>query len=561
MEEPVRRRFVIGLLLISIAVLTLQAQTRNKYYPSVPPRPTICLTPIGNYRTGVFADGASEIVAFDKLTSRLFSVNAHARTVDVLNLSDPSQPTLLFSIDLIPYGKNANSIALYNGVLAVAVENNDTQAPGRLLLFRTSGTCKLLQNLAVGAPPDMVTFTPNGWYILVANEGEPNDAYTNDPEGSVSIVDIRRGPSSATVATAGFSRFNNRRNELLTNGVRIFGPGASVAQDLEPEYIAVSKDSRTAWVTLQENNAIAKITIPTASVDTILPLGTKDGRNPVNAFDASDKDGQVHLHTWPVHSMYLPDAIAAFSAFGKEFLITANEGKSRDYSRFSEEVRVKKLTLDPEVFPYAANLQRDENLGRLKVTTTLGDIDGDGDYDELYAYGGRSFAIWSEVGELVYESGSLLETITAEHFPNDFNANNAENGTFDGRSDNKGPEPEGIAIGRIGKRTYAFIGMERIGGIVAVDVTNPQAPVIIDYINTRDFSGDPTKDEAGDLAPEGLIFVPASSSPTHTPLVIAGYEVSGSITIFAVMQDNDECQRNDSVHLQGLHQTPTKHSR
>jgi hypothetical protein len=240
------------------------------------------------------------------------------------------------------------------------------------------------------------------------------------------------------------------------------------------------------------------------------------------------------MQNWPVYGMYMPDAIASYTVFGKNFIITANEGDSRAYDGFDEEKRVAKLSLDPVAFPYAAQLQEDKNLGRLKVTTALGDIDADGDYDRLYAYGGRSFAIWSGNGELVYESGSLLEEISAGYFPDDFNSDDEENQSFDGRSDDKGPEPECVTIGKIYGKIYAFIGLERIGGIMIFDVSNPYRPKFEDYITTRDFSGDPQTDGAGDLSPEGLIFVPAWLSPTFKPLIIAGYEISGSVTVFEV---------------------------
>ena len=463
----------------------------------------------------------------------------------MLNLRNPSNPQLLFSIDLTPYGKSANSVAVKNGLLAAGVENEDKQAPGRVLLLHTWGTCRLVKNLEAGALPDMVTFTPNGQYILIANEGEPDDEYKNDPEGSVSIVNLRHGPQRATVATASFAKFNGRKNELIAAGVRVFGPGATVAQDVEPEYIAVSHDSKTAWVTLQENNALAVIDIRKATVEKIVPLGYKDHQDPANKLDASNKDGMIYLNTWPVLGMYCPDAIASFRVFGRNYLITANEGDSRDYDGYSEEERVKDLTLDPVAFPYAGDLQKNENLGRIKVTTSMGDIDNDGDFDRLYSFGGRSFSILREDGSLLYESGSLLEEITAEYYPDDFNSDNEENGSFDDRSDDKGPEPEGVTTGMVFGNTYAFIGLERIGGIVVFDVSNPAAPSFVDYVNTRDFSGDPEVDSAGDLAPEGIIFVPPEQSPNYRPLVIASYEVSGSVTVFEVVP---QCRREHHGH-------------
>jgi DNA-binding beta-propeller fold protein YncE len=498
------------------------------------PHPSLTLQPIGNYRTGVFSDGASEIVAYDAFTRRIFSVNAHAQVIDVISLQDPVKPALLFSIDLLPYGKKANSVAVCNGILAAAVENENEQEPGRLALFSTWGNCSPINDFEIGAKPDMVTFSPNGHYILVANKGDPNADYTIDPEGSISIADLRFGPLHTTVTTVSFTDFNDRKEELQASGVRIFGPNASVAQDLEPEYITISDNSKRAWVTLQDNNAIAVIDIKNGSVDTIIPLGYKDYLDPANKFDASDKDAMVNINNWPVYGLYLPDGIASYSVCGKTYLITANEGETRSYDGFDDEKRVAKLSLDPTAFPYANELQKDNNLGRLKVTKTLGDIDGDGDYDQLYAFGGRSFAIWSDDGSLIYESGSLLESITAEYFPDDFNANDEENESFDSRSDDKGPEPENVTIGKIFGKTYAFIGLERIGGIMIFDVSNPCAPIFQDYITTRIFSGNPQTDSAGDLAPEGLLFVPAVLSPTFKPLIIASYEMSGSVTIFEV---------------------------
>lgn len=508
---------------------------------------SVSLKQIGNFRTGIFAQGASEISAFDPFTQRLFSVNAYRGTVDIIDLKDPSQPSLLFSIDLAQYGKAANSVAVCNGLLAVAVENENKQAPGKLLVFCTWGNCKLLFNTAVGALPDMVTFTPNGRYILVANEGEPNDDYTVDPEGSVSIIDVWRGAAPAAFSTVDFSYHNTRKNELQTQGIRIFGPNATVAQDFEPEYIAVSHDSKTAWVTLQENNAVAVISISQARIDTILPLGSKDHLSSINAFDASDKDGMIYPYNWPVNGLYLPDAIVTFKHHGKNYFLTANEGDAREYAGFAEVERVKKMKLDPVAFPQAADLKQDQNLGRLKVTTIIGDTDADGDFDKLYSFGGRSFAIWNEEGRQIFESGSLLEKLTAELEPDAFNSDHEENNSFDSRSDDKGPEPEGIAMGTIRGVPYAFIGLERMSSIVVFDLSDPSTPRTAGYVTTRRYDGTPAEDSAGDLGPEGLTFVPAYASPTRKPLLIVSYEISGSISIFEVEQKG-KCKAGMSEH-------------
>ncbi|MCB8976553.1 MAG: choice-of-anchor I family protein [Ardenticatenaceae bacterium] len=494
--------------------------------------PTIHLETIGHYETGVFAEGAAEIVAFDAGTARLFVINADAGRVDVLDLSDPTSPSLLSPIDLPEFSGGINSVAVHDGLVVVAAQAETKTDPGQAVFLDTDGN--LLAAVTVGALPDMVTFSPNGRYVLVANEGEPNDDYDVDPEGSVSIIDLRHGVANLTqadVRTASFAKFNGRSIDPL---IRIFGPNATVSQDLEPEYIAVSDDSRIAWVTLQENNALAIIDIANANVMSLRALGLKDHSQPGNGLDASDKDDAINIANWPVYGMYMPDAIAAFTIRGQQFLITANEGDARDYDGYAEEERVKDLELDPTAFPNADALQENEAIGRLTVTTAQGDTDGDGDFDALWAFGGRSFSIWTRQGKLVFDSGDQLEQITATVLPDDFNSTNDENDSFDNRSDNKGPEPEGVVVGVVNGRTYAFIGLERIGGIMVYDVTTPSNPQFVEYINTRDFSGDAEAGTAGDLGPEGLTFVSASDSPTGQPLLIVGYEVSGSVAIFSI---------------------------
>ena len=245
----------------------------------------VTLVPLGTYATGVFDEGAQEIVTHDPITQRLFTVNANATTVDVLDISDPSNPTLTDTIDLTPLGGGLTSVSVANGILAVAVVNEVRTDPG-LVAFYNAATLALLKTVEVGALPDMLTFTPDKSRVLTANEGEPSGDYTIDPEGSVSIVDLSGGVENATVTTADFKAFNG----LALPGIRVYGPGASVAQDLEPEYIAVSADSKTAWVTLQENNALAIVDILSATVTQLVPLGFKDHSLPGNGLDASDRD-------------------------------------------------------------------------------------------------------------------------------------------------------------------------------------------------------------------------------------------------------------------------------
>lgn len=932
--------------------------------PASAAEPGIKLTPLATYDAGDV--GSAEIVAFDAATKRLFLVNAQTSTVDILDVSNPSSPTKVTTIDTAALG-SPNSVAVRDGVVAIAIQSDPKTDPGHVGFYDTNGT--LIKAVQVGALPDMITFTPDGSSVLTANEGEPSGygAGFVDPEGSVSIVPVPRSDkawtklSDSDVRTVSFQRFNGKEAKLRAQGIRIYGPGASVAQDFEPEYITVTEDSRTAYVTLQENNAIAEIDLESGSVNNLMALGYKDyselpftasvyewnklpsigstaagqnlnlggfsglafegttadgklkfithtdrgpngeptgairpfllpqftprlvrftldpatgnfelneqillkqangtpltglpnivlstdtnlpyndevgvdlfgqptaldplgadlegiaidadgsfwmcdeyrpaiyhfssdgklierlipigthaaagkpvpalgqageygvealpaviaqrrqnrgmegiaiqsgkiyafvqspARNPVTVtnaqlnamknvrvveydpntratrqflyvmdnppsvgaadtradkigdvaaapgggflvverdddalpedpietitkkiysfkldgateisalglftvggvqksvdqmteaelasvgvapvkktlhvdlpsagyasvekiegltvmnngqlalindndfgvagividnatgtftiapgynpekptlgllkvpgLDASDRDNAINIRNWPVFGMYQPDAIASFRIGQTTYLVTANEGDARDWTGFSEEARVSSLTLDPAAFPDAASLQQAANLGRLNVTKSLGDANGDGLYESLYTLGGRSFSIWKSNGVQVFDSGSDFERSVASSNPAFFNASN-EDRTFDSRSDNKGPEPEGLAIGMVGERRYAFVGLERMGGVMTYDITNPHAPVFVGYTNNRDFSVAPyNAPAAGDLGPEGLLFIDAAKSPTGSPLLVVANEISGTVTLYKV---------------------------
>jgi hypothetical protein len=522
---------------LGTALLAL-ASTATLAAPPAPP--TVSLNVLGTYRTGVFEKGAAEIVAFDSATKRVFVVNSAATSVDVLDAADPANPVKIATIDASGLGDSANSVAAKNGLVAVAIQADVKTDPGLIAVYDSS-TLALLRTFPAGALPDMIAFSPYGDSIVVANEGEPNDAYTIDPEGSLTIVDLSHGLAAAQTWQVNFNKFDNKREKLLEKGVRLFGPNATVSQDLEPEYVTFSWDGQVAFVTLQENNAIAKVDLVQGEVLQILPLGTKDHSLPGNAFDPSDRDGGIHIANWPVQGLYLPDGIASFCIGYDTYLVTANEGDTRAWAGFNEEARVKDLKLDPIAFPNGADQKKDSALGRLTVTKTLGDTDGDGDYDALYVFGARSFSIWTTAGKRVWDSGSAFEELIANIAAPNFNSDHAANGSTDTRSDNKGPEPEGIAVGEINGRVYAFIGLERQSGIVVYDVTKPKAPVFKDYLNNRNFSV-PTKladgssnPAAGDLGPEGLAFVEASKSPNGKPLLVVGNEISGTTTIYEVV--------------------------
>ena len=921
-----------------LLLITLLSAALFPTVPALAQDGSLVLTPLGTYETGLLEDSAAEIVAHDPKTQRLFVVNAADSSLDVLDIADPNTLEYLGSVDISEYGGVANSVDIYDGLVAVAIEQEIQQESGIVAFFNTDG--EFLNSVEVGALPDMLTFTPDGMKVLVANEGLPNDDYDVDPEGTISIIDLSFGVddlAQSDVTQVDFRAFNDAE---LDESIRIFGPDATVAQDLEPEYITVSADSTTAWVTLQENNALATIDLEAGEAVALTGLGYKnwnapqatmdfyqfvdlpvlgetdagqeillggfsglhyqgvdddgllyfvthpdtspsvelmelDGEpvrpvvfpdyqsllvhivldpstgevlfddvtyltdadeNPISGLpnlpateklahmdelsvdlagnvldadplgadmegivraedgsywmvdehrpsiyhfdedgvlmarfvpegansndlgvdvgfetlpavlgarranrgfegvaldgstlyafvqspidnpdhknddnskrslytriiefdtdagetigqylykldggasdkigdavalgngeflvierdsatgpdsaknvykisledatnfhefnaawvgpngglelqteyglaragifpvkkelyvdlsalgysfddkpeglafidentlavlndndfgltggfdpatglleeeetftppilgiihlkpigiDVSDRDEAVSLFRWPIKGIYQPDSIVSYEVDGRTYLVTANEGDARDYDGYSEEVRVADLALDWAAFPNGPLLQLPENLGRLKTTTATGDADGDGLHEEIYTFGGRSFSIWRPSGQLVFDSGSDFAEITSQIYPENFNAN-GENDSFDSRSDDKGAEPEALAIGEVNGSIYAFVGLERIGGIMVYDISNPRAPVFQYYVNNRDF--DPSLDiaETGDLAPEGITFIHADDSPTGDPMLAVGNEFSGTVTMYAI---------------------------
>lgn len=451
--------------------------------------------------------GAAEISAFDPITKKLFTVtNSGSSTqIDILDLSNPSLPVRLGYIDINPFGGGVNSVAVSDGKLAAAVEGFVKTDNGKIVIFSTDDYA-VVKQVAAGALPDMLTYSYDGKYILSANEGEPGTDYLVDPAGTVTIVSVKDNYAATTID---FSGFASQQTALKAKGLRVFGPGASFAQDMEPEYLTISSDSRTAWVTLQENNAIAKIDIRSKRITDIFPLGFKNYNHDANGIDPSDKENAITLRKINVKGMYQPDAIAVLDNGGLPFLFTVNEGDVREYTAFTENKRIKDLALDAIAFPDGTELKKEPNLGRLNVTTTLGDTDGDGDYDELYSFGARSFSVWNGYnGKLIYDSKNELENKVIE------------GGLYDdGRSDDKGVEPEGVTLGYVDKKVIAFVGMERADAVALYDVTNPYYPSFIKLLPTGD-------------APEGLLFIPAKDSPTKKSLLVVSSENDGTVKVY-----------------------------
>ncbi len=463
-------------------------------------------------------EAAAEITAFDPITNQLFIVNNSdgLSQVDVVDFSDPKNPLVKSPIDISVYGGGVNSVAVKNGMVAMAIEADTKTDLGSIVVFETTDLSSPVANVIVGALPDMVTFSPDGRYIVSANEGEPNDEYTIDPEGSVSIIDTQM---AFQVTTLNFSPFESQQADLEENGFRIFGPNASFGQDIEPEYVTIDPSSDFAWVTLQENNGIAKVDLNSKTITNIFPLGLKDHMLDGNKIDASDRDDiDGNFQNWPILAYYMPDAIESFQVGKTNYLITANEGDTRDYDGYGEEERVKDMILDPTAFPNAEWLQEDENLGRYTATTTKGDVDGDGDFDMIYGIGGRSFSIWdSSTGTLVRDYPNLAADLLAAN-PSLFD---------DGRSDNKGVEPEGVEIGYVNGKTLVFIGLERSDAIMVYQLNGPSNLRFLQVLDGVSGIG-----EDGHDAPEGLLFIPSEESPTNRALFIVSSEGDGKITVY-----------------------------
>jgi hypothetical protein len=558
---------------------------------------------VGRFATGIYGKSAAEIVQFHKASNSAFAINGASNQIEVISLTnlsttevgnpvaDESLSSNAFTFPLSVTVKNTagveknmllgavNSIAIKDDLLAIAVEGEVKQDHGVILFYSLnySGEGTFIKAVEAGALPDMVTFTPDGKKVLVANEGEPNTDYSNDPEGSISVisvVDMLPADVSTTINLGSDIVFSDdnlspedfdtdaKRLAILSKaGVKFAGPiGNTVAKDLEPEYITTSSNSEIAYVSLQENNAIGIINLIDLTIE-VKALGYKDWGK--YQLDFTNKDEVPEFKSIQgLYGMYQPDTLSSYTWNNSTFIVSANEGDARDYDGFSEEVRVKDIidtdelnqTLSTELQSQYDQSGGKNYLGRLKVTTVLGDKDQDGEFEQLFAYGARSFSIWDENVNLVFDSGDDFGKISSAILGNDFNAAHTKN-KGDNRSDDKGGEPEAIDVGEIEGRTYAFISQERAGDLFVYDITNPFNTAFVTHYNNRDFTVDYEMDDdladpcdnnegmdctqvniAGDLGPESIKFISASDSPTNNPLLIIGNEVSGTVTVYQVTE-------------------------
>lgn len=485
-------------------------------------------------------ESATEIV---KVSGNLLvTTNGAKNSVDIYSVANPlamSKVAELSLADLVANHptldvENITSVDIKGTTIVAAYQNSDRTQPGAVVVYDISDVQNVSSEVhTVGVHPDSVVMNSAGTFAFTANEGELGyqDGVLVDGQGSISIIDLVTG----AVTTIGFDGFTE---EQLT-GVRIspaaiedHGSRAAAAVfDIEPEYVALSPDESTLFVTLQENNAVARIDLSAitvgqpvvgAEVMTILPLGTKDHRLAGNELDASDRDGTINIVNHPLQGLYLPDSLATFEVNGQTYFVTANEGDGRgdvgdtkEKGRYGDEVRAGDANIDPTV---AATLDlSNSGLGRIKISATDGDTDGDGDIDVLHSFGARSFTIWNESGEVVYDSGATLEKIVAQAMPTVFNQSEG-NSQFDNRSDDKGPEPEALEVFNFGGNTYLMLGLERAGASLMFDISNPEDAVFVDLINGN---------QSGDIAPEEIEFAMINDRP----FLFTANEVSGTISV------------------------------
>ena len=404
------------------------------------PKITGELIKLGSYETSI--EGGSEIVAYDKKSKRMFTTNGADNAIDIIDITNVLNPVKVSSIDLRSYGTGVNSVAVAKGKVAVAVQNGNAtvgskQLKGSVVIFDTDGNH--LKTIEAGYLPDMVTFSKNGKKIIVANEGEPNDDYSVDPIGSIGIVNVATG-AYTDIDFSGIALTNANDGTAVRLGDT---PSNDQAKDLEPEYITVS--GNYAYVTLQENNAMAKVNLKNNTLKYVKSYGVKSWESASNNTIDIEEEGEINMKSYKgLFGLYQPDSIASYKVHGKTYLVTANEGDGREYGDFEDEKKIKKLNLDASIEDEYAN----EN--DLKVMVDLGDTDNDGDYEKLYSYGARSFSIWDTNGDLVFDSGDDIAKKVALYDPGLFNQ---DDGEMDGRSGNKGAEPEALTVGKIKGKT------------------------------------------------------------------------------------------------------------
>lgn len=532
---------------------TLAAENNNSTQQSVQTSgfendtASLKLTRIAGYNSGMTdADGGvMEIVDYNSKTGYAYAVNGKKgvlTAISMKNLSSKDEVSSLngFDIDIkemieeddFTYGDMTSVAVSPNGkLLAAAIQAEGYADNGRAAIFTCNrdGSLTLVKTVETGVQPDMITFTPNGNKILTANEGEPRNGYSDDaidPAGSVTIIKTN-GYSAVTADFTGYDS-EKAREKLVSKNI-VLKKDTAPSADLEPEYIAC--DNRTAYITLQEANAVAVLDLTTGRFKNIYSVGFEDYSK--IAVDIDKKDEEYKPQTYDsLRGIRMPDGISLVNLYGQNYLLTANEGDSREWGEYLNEDE--------------RNFGKDNTSPTGKITADNSGIKGKvvffdtEDYDGLnkdcdYLFGGRSFTMFRVTSnglKEVFDSSNDFEAKTAAYLPDYFNCSN-DDLTIDDRSGKKGPEAETVTTGKVNGRTYAFVTLERIGGVMVYDITNPVRVSYVNYINSRDFSAD----VAADDSPEGLKFIPSSKSPNGNALLMAACEVGGTVSVYDLVRE------------------------
>ena len=538
------------------ALLTASTLVFAGQFPALANEAAVKVTEISSITSGD-GEGSAEIATFHAASKRVFATNGVKNTIDIFDISDVSNPKKVGSVALSPYGNDVTSVAAGKDVVVAVVNVADkfsatgvpTTTNGKIVVFDTNG--KVLSSPDVlGVLPDSVSFAPNGTTALVAIEAQPVCAkddpataakedtdYTkaSDPVGGVTVVDLSN-PSAPVLRFAGFDQFTV--SEMRAKGIAVSSVVNNISKDFEPEFVS-AVDNNYAYVTIQEANAIGKLNIQSATFESI--TRAFESRVARVARDTSDRDAGAGPRTYTnVVGASQPDAIAGFTVGAGQYFVTANEGDAREYTCLNDDLRASALKVDAKRFPDWKTLSGSAALGRAKVNPTIGDKDGDGDIDTIHLRGSNSMTMYRN-GIAIWDSADLLDQIQTQAFGvaniNGSHSLSSDKSTMNylgqDRSDDKGAEPEGVAVGMVGDRRIAILGLERMTALAIFDITQPRNPVFQEWLQMLPTKATPAKD-VKHWSPEGIVFVPADKSPSGKALIITSYELSGSLSIHQI---------------------------
>jgi hypothetical protein len=548
---------------LPLAVLTLftaSALITAGQLPALANGATLKITEIAAIASGD-GEGSSEIATYHAGSKRIFATNGVKNTIDIFDISDVANPKKVGAVALSPYGNDVTSVAAGKDVVVAVVNVSDkfsatgvpTTTNGKIVVFDTDG--KVLSSPDVlGVLPDSVTFAPNGTTALVAIEAQPVCAkddpataakeetdYTkaSDPVGGVTVVDLTN-PASPVLRFAGFNQFSVA--DMRAKGIAVSSVVNNVAKDFEPEFVT-AVDNNYAYVTIQEANAIGRLNIKSATFESV--TRAFESNLSIVSRDTSDRDAGAGPRTYKnVVGASQPDAIAGFTIGSGQYFVTANEGDAREYTCLNDDLRASALKVDARRFPDWKALSGSAALGRAKVNPTIGDKDGDGDIDTIHLRGSNSMTMYRN-GLVIWDSANLLDQIQTQAFGvaniNGSHSLSSDKSTMNyvgqDRSDDKGSEPEGVAVGMVGDRRIAILGLERMTALAIFDITVPGNPIFQEWLQLLPTKATPAK-EVKHFSPEGIVFVPADKSPSGKALIITSYELSGSLSIHQIEPRN-----------------------